>query len=163
MAGIGERNREGNRKRSLSESDSDKISGLSLGPNSPTNCNPDLNIEPDCNIYRSNPNLYSPEDLYIETPVGGGKGTRLQLKRSGGLNLKHDKALKDCNNLIKEIEKWIHENSDVESLSLDSVYEIVMKFKKQIARVSQEALIRLVDIGKSKSFNYTKLKERDYF
>ena len=73
MAGIGERNREGNRKRSLSESDSDKISGLSLDPNSPTNQNPDVIISPDNITHCSNPDLFSTEDLYIETPVGGGR------------------------------------------------------------------------------------------
>ena len=145
MAGIGEGNRKGSRKRSCSESDSDKISGISFTPDSPTNRNPDLDINPDHSNYRSIPNLHSPEDLYIETPVGGGRGTRLQVKRLGGLNVKYEKALKDCNILITEIEKWILENTENESLCFDSIYEGFLKFKKRIARVSQEALIRLVD------------------
>ena len=74
MAGIGEGNRKGSRKRSCSESDSDKISGISFTPDSPTNRNPDLDIDPDHSNYRSIPNLHSPEDLYIETPVGGVEG-----------------------------------------------------------------------------------------
>ena len=74
MAGVSERTREGSRKRSLSESDTDKISGLTFGPSSPTNLNPDCNIENDTSFHNSNPELYSPEDLYIETPVGGGEG-----------------------------------------------------------------------------------------
>ena len=61
------------------------------------------------------------------------------------MNVKYEKALKDCNTLITEIEKWISENTEKESLCLDSIYEGFLKFKKQIARVSQEALIRLVD------------------
>ncbi len=145
MAGISEGNREGSRKRSCSESDSDKISGLSFGPDSPTNRNPDLDIHPDHINYRSNPNLHSPEDLYIETPVGGGRGTRLQLKRLGGFNIKHERALKECNSLINEVEKWISDTNENDSLCLDTIYEGFLKFKKRIARVSQEALIRLVD------------------
>jgi hypothetical protein len=74
MAGIGEGNREGPRKRSFSESDSEKISGLSLDPNSRTNQNPDADFLSSNSIYCSNPDLYSTEDLYIETPVGGGEG-----------------------------------------------------------------------------------------
>ena len=145
MAGIGEGNREGPRKRSFSESDSEKISGLSLDPNSRTNQNPDADFLSTNSIYCSNPDLYSTEDLYIETPVGGGRGTRLQLKKSDQWNLKHDKAVKDCNVLIKDIEKWITELSQYDSPSLDLVYDGFMKFKKRIARTSQEALIRLVD------------------
>ena len=145
MAGISEGNREGARKRSCSESDSDKISGLSFAPASPTNRNPDLDIHPDRINYRSNPNLHSPEDLYIETPVGGGRGTRLQFKRLGGFNIKHDRALKECNTLINDIEKWISDITENDSLCLDTIYEGFLKFKKRIARVSQEALIRLVD------------------
>ena len=143
MAGISEGNRGGSRKRSCSESDSDKISGLSFGPDSPTSRNPDLDIHPI--HYRSNPNLHSPEDLYIETPVGGGRGTRLQLKRLGGFNIKHERALKECNGLIIEVEKWISDTNENDSLCLDTIYEGFLKFKKRIARVSQEALIRLVD------------------
>ena len=145
MAGIGEGNSEGPRKRSFSESDSEKISGLSLGPDSHTNQNPDVDVLSTNTSYCSNPDLYSTEDLYIETPVGGGRGTRLQLKKSDGLNLKHNKAVKDCNVLIKDIEKWITELSQNDSPSLDLIYDGFMKFKKRIARTSQEALIRLVD------------------
>ena len=86
----------------------------------------------------------APKDLYIETPVGG---TRLQIKRLGGFNAKHDRALKECNILINEIENWIADNTENESLCLDTIYEGFLKFKKRIARVSQEALIRLVDRG----------------
>ena len=45
----------------------------------------------------------------------------------------------------KEFEKWIIDNYERESLCLDSLYEGFMKFKKPIARVLQEALIRLVE------------------
>ena len=76
---------------------------------------------------------------------GGGKGTRLQHKRLGGLDKKHEKALRDCNTLIKEIEKWIVENKENDILCIESIHEGSIKFKKRIARVSQEALIRLVD------------------
>ena len=45
----------------------------------------------------------------------------------------------------EDFEKWIIDNNERESLCLDSLYEGFMKFKKPIARVLQEALIRLVE------------------
>jgi len=145
MAGVNCDNREGHRKRPLSESDSDKISELTLAPKSPINQTLNTNSDHVFDSYHSNPNLNSPEDIYIETPLGMGRCTRLQSRRGGEFNSKHDKALKDCLNLIKEIESWLIDSYEDNILDVDIVNEAGEKFKRRIARVSQEALIRLVD------------------
>ena len=145
MAGVNCDSREGHRKRSLSESDSDKISELSLAPKSPINQTLNTNSDHVFDSYHSNPNLNSPEDIYIETPLGMGRCTRLQSRCGWEFNSKHDKALKDCLNLIKEIESWLIDSYENNSLEVDIVNEVCEKYKRRIARVSQEALIRLVD------------------
>ncbi len=70
MAGVNCDNREGHRKRPLSESDSDKISELTLAPKSPINQTLNTNSDHVLDIRHSNPNLSPPEDLYMKLQLG---------------------------------------------------------------------------------------------
>ena len=72
-------------------------------------------------------------------------GTRLQLRKVGGITAKQEKALKECESLIKEIDKWLLEVNAEPIINIDKIYEGAESFKKKVSRVSQEALIRLVD------------------
>ena len=72
-------------------------------------------------------------------------GTHFQIRKAGGANDKQDKALKESEALIKEIEKWLDDFKHIKPPDLDKTNEGAERFKRWIARVSQEALIRMVD------------------
>ena len=141
---------EGSRTRSFSESDIDKINEpdkvneANLDSESQIDQNPGLISSIDTNVYQSNPNLTSRGEL-LETPVGRGVGTRFQFRREEGANVKQDKALKESEALIKEIEKWLDKFKHIKPPDLDKISEGAERFKRRIARISQEALIRMID------------------
>ena len=145
MSGTSGKSREGNRTRSLSESDSERISDASFTPEPPPDHNPGLISNIDSYVRNSNPNLTTNPGVLLETPVGVGMGTRLQLRKVGGITAKQEKALKECESLIKEIDKWLLEVNAEPVINIDKIYEGAESFKKKVSRVSQEALIRLVD------------------
>ena len=144
MSGI-DTSREGIRNRSFSESDSDKISELTFNPGSINHLNPGIGTEDEIPVFQSNPNLSSLNDEYIESPLWSGRGTRLQRRQLPIINDKYEKALKDCNQLIKDIDRWFIVISEEDNSDPDSIYNGIEVFKRRIARSSQEGLIRLVD------------------
>ena len=145
MSGINGKSREGNRIRSLSESDSEQISNASFTPELSSDQDPGLISSIDIYAHNSNPNLTTNPGVLLETPVGVGMGTRFQLRQVGGKTAKQEKALKDCEVLIKEADKWLEDMYAESRLDFDRIYEGAERFKRRIARTSQEALIRLID------------------
>ena len=141
MAGIGDNSREGSRHRSFSESDSDRISDVTFRPANINNRNPDIGSEDELPVFQSHPNLSSLTDEYIESPLWSGRGTRFQRRQTPLINDKYEKARNDCLSLLKDVDKWFECSSD----EPDKMYEDIEKFKRRIARASQEGLIRLVD------------------
>ena len=69
MSGTSGKSREGNRTRSLSESDSERISDASFTPEPPPDHNPGLISNIDSYVRNSNPNLTTNPGVLLETPV----------------------------------------------------------------------------------------------
>ena len=72
--------RSGARMRSVSESETDRISSAVLVLDS--NKSPILNRQLDIELTRSSPNISHPGSGLLETPLGIGLGTRLQVRNN---------------------------------------------------------------------------------
>ena len=93
------------RKRSFSDSNSDRISSAVRSLISRSNV-PSL-AEAGPGLTRSNPNISPLGAGLIETPLGIGISTRLQVRNNPTLIEKRNQAERDCKNLKTDIIQWI--------------------------------------------------------
>ena len=85
----------GTGKRSVSESDHDRISSAVSSLKTKSQPNSNLSFDQ----YRSNPNVSPPGSGYIETPLGLGRSTRLQSRLSFIASERRERAEKECRNV----------------------------------------------------------------
>ena len=102
----------GGRKRSMSDSEKDRISSavrlLDPGRHSDDLVqSPPISSNIDLDITRSNPNISPLGSGLIETPLGVGLGTRLQTRNNPRLLQQQEKAEKMCRDLIKDLDIWM--------------------------------------------------------
>lgn len=102
----------GERTRSVSESDTDRISSavLLLDPdNDPEkrDQSPILSQNANFDLSRSNPNISPPGSGMIETPLGVGLGTRFQTRSNPRALELQAKAERACKDLRKDVELWM--------------------------------------------------------
>ena len=102
----------GSRKRSMSDSESDRISSavrlLTQGKHSDDPIqSPPISGNVDLDITRSNPNISPLGSGLIETPLGVGLGTRFQTRNNPRLLQQQERAEKMCRDLITDLKVWI--------------------------------------------------------
>ena len=108
MAGIEPEFEQGARRRSGSLSDPDSPCNSTVRPNSGSNRSPSLITDTELVSSLSNPDLSRTSNGYIETPIGRGISTRLQVRGgNGNAELKSQHATKSCTNLINDLEQWL--------------------------------------------------------
>ena len=130
--------RSGARMRSVSESETDRISSAVLVLDS--NKSPILNPQLDIELTRSSLNISPPGSGLIETPLGVGLGTHFQVRNSPLLLERKSKAERDFNNLRKEIEQWIILMKASPPPDLLVVLEGYERFKRRISALYFSAL-----------------------
>ena len=136
----------GTRKRSVSESDTDRISSAvsSLKNKSQPQPNPTLVTDLSFDQYRSNPNISPPGSGYIETPLGLGRSTRLQSRLSFNAVERRERAEKECRNVKIDADQWIILMNTSPPPELNIFMDGYERFKRRIQRASEEAIIRRV-------------------
>ena len=132
---------QGNRKRSSSESDADRISTAVLNSN---NQNVEFAIPEGLDVSISNPNISDQGSGLIDTPMGIGLGTRLRVRQNPEQNERKNRAEKSCYNLITDIKSWVELMSASPLPDLLEVNEGYQRFKRRIQRTTQEAILRRV-------------------
>ena len=96
---------QGARRRSGSLSDPDSPCNSTIRPNSGSNRSPSLITDTELVSSLSNPDLSRTSNGYIETPIGRGISTRLQVRGgNGNAELRSQRAAKSCTNLITDID-----------------------------------------------------------
>ena len=101
---------EGFRRRSLSESDTERISDLPLTPGISDSRRPRGVLDLPLIHHNSVPNVNSPGNgSFIESPAFRGIGTRLNLQSriNPNINDKQTRVLNESTRIIKEVESWI--------------------------------------------------------
>ena len=87
-----------------SMSDTDRMCSSTLKPKPGSNRPPSLITDTKLVSSISNPDL-SP----IETPIGRGTSTRLQVRGgNGNAESRSQRATKSCTNFITDLEQWLH-------------------------------------------------------
>ena len=102
----------GARKRSMSDSESDRISSAVRLLNQGKHCDdpiqsPPISSNVDLDITRSNPNISPLGSGLIETPLGVGLGTRFQTCNNPRLLQQQERAEKMCKDLITDLNVWM--------------------------------------------------------
>ena len=137
----------GSRKRSISDSESDRISSavrlLNQGKHSgDPNHSPPISSNADLDITRSNPNISPLGSGLIETPLGVGLGTRFQTRNNPRLLQQQERAEKMCKDLISDLNVWISAMKVTPPPELLVVVDGYERFKRRIQRASEEAILR---------------------
>ena len=147
MAGIEPEFEKGARRRSGSLSDPDSLCSSTLKPNSGSNRPPSLITDTELVSSISNPDLSRTSNGYIETPIGRGISTRLQVRGgNGNAELRSQRAAKSCTNLITDIEQWLLLIKDSPPPSTEEILDSYESFKRRVQRTYQEAMLQRVDI-----------------
>ena len=109
MAGIVPVFGEGVRRRSGSLSDTDCMQSSTLKPKPGSNRPHSLITDTELVSSISYPYLSLTSNGYIETPIGRGISTRLQVRGgNGNAESRSQRATKSCTNLITDLEQWLH-------------------------------------------------------
>ena len=147
MAGIEPVFGEGARRRSGSLSDTDSLCSSTLRPKPGSNRLPSLITDTELVSSISNPDLSCTSNGYIETPIGRGISTRLQVRGgNGNAELRSQCAAKSCTNLITDIEQWLLLIKDSPPPSTEEILDSYESFKRRVQRTYQEAMLQRVDI-----------------
>ena len=138
MAGIEPEFEKGARRRSGSLSDPDSLCSSTLKPNSGSNRPPSLITDTELVSSISNPDLSRTSNGYIETPIGRGISTRLQVRGgNGNAELRSQRAAKSCTNLITDIEQWLLLIKDSPPPSTEEILDSYESFKRRVQRTYQ--------------------------
>ena len=139
---------EGFRRRSLSESDTERISDLPLTPRISDPGRSSFATEIPLTHHHSVPNIRSPENgSFLESPAFRGIGTRLQARVNPNDNDRQIKVINDAARIKKEVESWIVSTKSDPPPSLDSIFENYQLYKRRVQRVNEEALVRRLDMS----------------
>ena len=134
----------GSRKRSVSESETDRISTAVSSLKNKSQPNPILATELSNNHYRSNPNISPPGSGYIETPLGLGRSTRFQSRLNFNAAERKERAEKECRNVKIDADQWIVLMNTSPPPDLNVFMDGYERFKRRIQRASEEAIIHRV-------------------
>ena len=134
----------GTRKRSVSESDVDRISDAVSNLSTNRSDALGVNIPEGLDVSRSSPNIHDQGSGLIDTPLGLGRGTRLQVRNNVDLGERKVRAEKACQLLIADINLWVDLMSASPPPELSVVNDGYQRFKRRIQRTSQEAILRRV-------------------
>ena len=97
------------RRRSGSLSDTEHMCSSTLRPKPGSNRPPSLITDTELVSSISNPDLSLTSNGYIETPIGHGISTSLQVRGgNGNAESRSQRATKSCTNLITDLEQWLH-------------------------------------------------------
>ena len=137
----------GSRKRSMSDSESDRISSAVRLLNQGNHSNdpiqsPPISSNVDLDVTRSNPNISPLGSGLIETPLGVGLGTRFQTRNNPRLLQQQERAEKMCKDLITDLNVWISAMKAHPPPELLVVVDGYERFKRRIQRASEEAILR---------------------
>ena len=147
MAGIEPVFGEGARRRSGSLSDTDSLCSSTLRPKPGSNRLPSLITDTELVSSISNPDLSCTSNGYIETPIGRGISTRLQVRGgNGNAELKSQHATKSCTNLINDLEQWLLMIKVSPPPSPEEILDGYESFKRRVQRTYQEAMLQRVDL-----------------
>ena len=135
------------RKRSVSESDSDRISSAVRLLDQDTNpqiisLSPPLRDIDNLELTRSNPNISPLGSGMIETPLGVGLGTRFQARNNPRALEQQSRAEKMCKDLFRDLDIWIPSMKSSPPPELLVIVEGYERFKRRIQRSSEEAILR---------------------
>ena len=138
---------EGFRKRSLSESDTERISDTPLTSGIDVSSRQILITDLELNHHASNPDISSPGSGLIDTPIGLGRGTRLRSGRNLPAFGPQEKLINDCAKIKKEVESWLLTVKAIPPPPIDHIYESYERYKRRVSRINQEALVRRLDMS----------------
>ena len=138
---------EGSRKRSLSESDTERISATPSTPGINVSNRQFLITDLELDHHASNPDISSPGTGLIDTPLGFGRGTRLRSGRKLPSADDQDKLINECSKIKKDIEAWLLTIKSSPPPTVDNIYESYERYKRRVGRINQEALVRRLDMS----------------
>jgi len=138
---------EGFRKRSLSESDTERVSDTPLTPGVDVSNRQCLITDLELNRHASNPDISSPGSGLVDTPIGLGRGTLLRSGRNLPAFGLQEKVINDCSKIKKEVESWLLTIKANPPPPIDHIYESYERYKRRVTRINQEALVRRLDMS----------------